>query len=69
MEWMEVKDLVKALGGLLQGVVISRNVRLRDRCGASIAAAVGGCTALAELSTGEIQVVNGEDIAQFTPHR
>jgi len=30
-------------------------------------AAVGGCTALAELSTGEIQVVNGEAIAQFTP--
>jgi len=26
----------------------------------------GGCTALAELSTGEIQVVDGEAIAQFT---
>jgi uncharacterized delta-60 repeat protein len=34
--------------------------------GISIATAVGGCTALAELSTGEILVVNGEAIAQFT---
>jgi uncharacterized delta-60 repeat protein len=29
--------------------------------------AVGGCTALAQISTGEILVVNANDIAQFTP--
>jgi uncharacterized delta-60 repeat protein len=30
--------------------------------------AVGGCTAMALLSSGEIQVVNGQAIAQFTPN-
>jgi uncharacterized delta-60 repeat protein len=34
--------------------------------GITIATATGGCTALAELSTGEILVVNGEAAAQFT---
>ena len=34
--------------------------------GTTIATAVGGCTALAELSTGEILVVNTPAVAQFT---
>jgi uncharacterized delta-60 repeat protein len=34
--------------------------------GITIATAPGGCTALAELSTGEIKVVNAQAVAQFT---